>query len=62
MDYLLHVDDYLIIEMVQISLHLRCSRISWKLIMYFDFIPCCLSEVAHKVMIGSGLRCLKVIK
>ena len=31
------------------------------LIMCFDFIPCCLSEVAHRVMIGYSLRCLKVI-
>ena len=49
MDYLLYVDDSLIIAMVQVSLDLRCSRISWMLIMYFDFIPCYLPEVAHKV-------------
>ena len=46
MDTLLYVDDSLIIEMVQVSLDLRYSRISLMVIMYFDFIPCCLSEVA----------------
>ena len=35
MDYLLHVDDCLIIEMVLVSLKLRYSRISWMLI---DFV------------------------
>ena len=62
MNYLLYVDDSLIIEMVQVSLDLRCSRISWMLILYFDFIPCCLSKVAHRVMIGYSLRCLKEIE
>ena len=52
MNYLLYVDDCLIIAMVQISLDLRYSRISWMLIMYLDSIPYCLSEVAHMVMIG----------
>ena len=61
MDYLFYVDDCLIIEMVQLSLHLKFSSISWMLILYFDFIPCCLLEVAHRVMIGYNLRCLKVI-
>ena len=32
------------------------------LILYLDFIPCCLSEVAHRVMIGYNLRCSKVIE
>ena len=32
------------------------------LIMYLDFIRCCLSEVTHRVMIGYNLRCLKVIE
>ena len=62
MDYLLYVDGSLIIVMVQASLDLRCSRISWMLILYFDFIPCCLPEVAHRVMIGYSLRYSKVIK
>ena len=60
--YLLYVDDCLIIAMVQVSLNLRCSRISWMLILCFDFIPCCLLEVTHRVMIGHGLRCSKVIE
>ena len=59
---IIYVDDGLIIAMVQVSLDLRCSRISWMLILYFHFIPYCLSEVTHKVMIGYGLRCLKVIE
>ena len=62
MDYLLHVDDSLIVAMVQVSLYLRYSRLSWMLILCFDFIPCYLSEVAHKVMIGYSLRCLKVVE
>ena len=33
MDYLLYVDDCLIITMVQVSLDLRYSRISWMLIL-----------------------------
>ena len=49
MDYLLSVDDCLIVAMVQVSLDLRCSRIM--LILCFDFIPSCLSKVAHRVMI-----------
>ena len=32
------------------------------LILSFDFIPCCLSKVSLKVMIGYNLRCLKVIE
>ena len=51
MDYLLYVDDSLIIAIMQVSLILRCLRISWILIIYIDFIPCCLSEVTHRVMI-----------
>ena len=51
MDYLLNVDDSLIIVMMQVSLNLRCSKISWTLILYFNFIPYCLPEVAHRVMI-----------
>ena len=62
MDYLLYVDDYLIIAMVQVSLDLRYIRISWMLIMYLDFIPCCLLEVTRKVMIRYSLRCLKLIE
>ena len=62
MDYLLYVDDCLIIAMVQVSLNLRYSKISWMLILYLDFIPCCLSEVAHRVMIGYNFSCSKVIK
>ena len=37
-------------------------RISWMLIMYFDFIPCYLLEVTHRVMIGYNLKCSKVIE
>ena len=62
MDYVLYVDNCLIIAMVQVSLDLRCSRISWMLILYFDFTPCCLSEVTLKVMIGYSLRYSKVIE
>ena len=57
MDYLLYVDDCFIIAMVQVSLAFRCLRISWMLIMYFDFIPYCLSEVARRVMIEYNLSC-----
>ena len=32
------------------------------LILYFDFIPCCLPKVAHMVMIGCSLRYSKVIE
>ena len=38
----LNVDDCLIIAMVQVSLDLRCSRISQMLILYFDLNPRCL--------------------
>ena len=62
MDYLFSVDDSLIIAMVQVSLDLRYSRLSWMSILYFDFITCCLLEVAHRVMIGYSLRCLKVVE
>ena len=62
MDYLLYVDDCLIIAMVQVSLDLRCSRISWMLVRFFDFIPYFLSKVAHRVMIGYNLRYSKVIE
>ena len=62
MDYLLYVDDSPIIAMVQVSLDLTYSRISWILILYFDFIPCCLSKVALRVMIEYSLRCAKVIE
>ena len=62
MDYLLNVDDSLIIAMVQVSLDLRCSRIPWMLILYFEFIPCYLLEVTHRVMIGSNLSYSKVIE
>ena len=63
MDYLLYVYDCLIIAMMQVALDLRCSRIPWMLlIMYFDFIPCCLFKVAHKVIIRYSLRSSKVIE
>ena len=61
MNFLLYVDDSLIIEMVQVSLNLRCSRISWILILYFDLDPCCLLEVTLWVMVGYSLRYSKVI-
>ena len=50
MDYLLHVDDSLVIAMVQISLNLRYSRLSWMLILCFDFIPCCLLLCLYHVL------------
>ena len=62
MDYLLYVDDCLIIVMVKVSSDLRCLRIYWMLILYFDFIPCYLFEVSHKVIIEYNLRRLKVIE
>ena len=62
MDYLLYVDDCIIIAMMQISVDLRCSRIFWMLILYFDIDPCCLFEVALLVMIGHSLRYSKVIE
>ena len=62
MDYLLYVDDSLIITMMQVSLDLRYSSISWMLIMYFDFIPCFLPKFAHRVIIGYNLRYSKVIE
>ena len=62
MDCLLYLDDSLIIAMVQVSLDLMCSRISWILIMYLNFIPYYLLEIAHRVMIGYNLRCSKVIE
>ena len=58
----LNVYDCLIIAMMQISLNLRCSRISWMLILYFDFDPCCLVEVALWMIVGYNLRYLKVIE
>ena len=51
MDCLLNVDDSLIIEMVHVSLNLRCLRRSWMLIMYLDFIACWLLEVDHRVQL-----------
>ena len=62
MDYLLYIDNCLIIAMMQISLDLRYLRISWMLILYLNFIPCCLLEVAHKVMVKYNLGCSKVIE
>ena len=62
MDYLLYVEYCLIIAMVQVSLDLRCLRISWILILYFDFISYYLFEVTHRVIIGYSLRCSKVIE
>ena len=62
MDYPLYVDDCLIIAIVQVYLDLRYSRISWMLILYLGFIPCYLSEVAHRVMIRYSSTCSKVIE
>ena len=62
MDYLLNVDDCFIIAMVQVSLDLRCSRISWMLILYFDIDPCCLLEVALWMIVGYNLRYSKEIE
>ena len=62
MNYLLYVDDCLIIAMMQISLDLRCSMISLTQILYFDFIPYYLSKVSHRVMIGYRLKYSKVIE
>ena len=62
MDYILYVDDCLIITMVQVSLDLRYSRISWMLILYLDFIPYCLSKATYRVMIRYSLKCSKVIE
>ena len=62
MDIYLNVDDCLIIVMVQVSLDLRCSRISWMLILYFDLDLCCLLEVALWMIVGYSLRCSKVIE
>ena len=61
MNYLLHVNDGMIIAIMQVSLDLRNSRLSCMLILCFDFIPCCLLEVTHRVMIGYNLRCSKVV-
>ena len=58
----LKFNDSFIIAMVQVSLGLRYSIIYWILIMYFDFIPCCLSKVAHRMMIWYNLKYSKVIK
>ena len=57
-----NVNDSLIMAMVQVPLDLRCLRISWMLIVYFDFIAYCLLEVAHRVMIEYKLKYLKVIE
>ena len=62
MDYILYVDDCLIIAIVHVSLDLRCLRISWMLIMYFDLDPCCLLEVGLWVMVWYSLRHSKVIE
>ena len=62
MDYLLCVDDSLIVAMMQVSLNMRWSRISWVLILYFDLIPCFLLEVTHSVTIGWSGRFSKVIE
>ena len=58
----LYVDDCLIIAIVHVSLDLKCSRISWMLILCFDLDPCSLLEVALWVMVGYSLRCSKVIE
>ena len=57
-----NINDSLIITMMQVSLELRCSRISWVLILYFHFGPCCLREVARRMMIGYNLRDSKIIE
>ena len=62
MDYLLNVDDSLIIAMVRLSIDLGYSRIYWMLILYLDFIPYFLPKVTHRVIIGYNLRCSKVIE
>ena len=51
-----NVDDNLNVITVQVSLDLRYSRISWISILYFDFIPSYLLEVAHRAMIEFSLR------
>ena len=61
MDYLLYANDSLVITMVKVSLDLRCSRISWMLILYVDFISCCFPEVVPMEMIRYSLRYSKVI-
>ena len=48
--------------MVQVSLDLRCLRIYLVVILYFDFDPYCLREVANRMMIGYSLRYSRVIK
>ena len=58
----LNVDDCPIIVMVQVSLDLRCSRISWMSILYFDLDPCFLLEVALWMIVRYTLRCSKVIE
>ena len=58
----LNINDSLIIKMMQVSLNLRCSRISLVLILYFDFNPCCLRDVTCRRMIGYILRYSKVIE
>ena len=40
-----NVNNSLIIAIVKVSLNFRCSRISWILILYFDFISYCLSRL-----------------
>ena len=62
MDYLLHLDDSLNIEMVQVSLDLKYLRLPWILILFFNFIPCCLSKVIYRVMTRYILRCSKVVE
>ena len=62
MDYLLCVDDSLIIAMVQLSLDLRCSRLSWMLILYFNLDSCYLFQVTLWVMVRYSLRYLKEIE
>ena len=38
------IRDSLIIAMVQVSLDLRYSIVSWILILYVDFHPCCIKR------------------
>ena len=57
-----NINDSHIITMVQLFLDLRCSRVSWVLILYFDFDSCCLREVARRMIIEYNLTNLKVIE
>ena len=49
-------------QLLHVSLDLRCSRISWMLILYFDLDPYFLFEVALWVIVEYNLRYSKVIE